>query len=89
MTTNTTAPAEPARTDASIDLETALNELRNMADVSASLLEDAISGSRKARTDDMYFLHSRLRERLLFSAYKTETMARELVEAFNRGEVRL
>ncbi|PRD40429.1 hypothetical protein C5748_27010 [Phyllobacterium phragmitis] len=71
---------------ATVDLEEALNDLATMANIAAQLIERALGdGSHEDITGhpDKYFLTSQELNRIVWSAYKTDQMACNLLKAFN------
>lgn len=84
--TNSTAHDAVART---VDLEAALHDLRNMAEIASELITDDLGSSHAHLTGDpsLYHLTLRQRDRMLFSVYHVRDMADDLLQAFDRKEV--
>lgn len=84
--TDSTTTDIAART---VDLDTALHDLRNMAAIASELATDDLGSSHKKVTgsDVLYHLTPRQRDRLLFAVYHVSEMADDLLQAFNRNEV--
>lgn len=84
--TDSTTPDTTART---VDLEAALHDLRNMAEIASELITDDLGSSHAHLTGDssLYHLTLRQRDRMLFSVYHLRDMADDLLQAFNRKEV--
>lgn len=84
--TDSTTPDIAART---IDLDTALHDLRNMAAIASELVTDDLGSSHAHVTGhrDKYHLTERQRDRLLFAVFHVSEMADGLLAAYNRNEV--
>ena len=83
VSTDTTSASAPA-----IDLENYLHELHDMTSIASSLLEDGLGGDHHVLTQrkDCYHLTTRQRDLLFFATYKVETLARELITHFEKGD---
>ena len=87
VTAETMPAVEDSRaSDAITGIETGLYDLRNMTDITAQLLEEAIAGNHQHITGhrDKYHLTERQRDRLLFAAYHALRLAEELIADFDR-----
>lgn len=77
---------DPAAAGVLSGIETGLHNLRNMADITAELLEEAIAGNHQHITGhrDKYHLTERQRDRVLFAAFHTLNLAEKLIADFDR-----
>ncbi|PRD40668.1 hypothetical protein C5748_25730 [Phyllobacterium phragmitis] len=81
METHSTTSAAPA----TVDLEGAINDLSSMANIAANLIEHSFSSTHESVTGskDMFHLTPEELNRIVWAAYQTDFMARDLVKAFN------
>jgi hypothetical protein len=86
MTINPTSPDNSASAvEKYEDLENEICEVRNMADIASSFVEDKMSGlHRRAMIGDQQYVTVTVREAdlIVFSVYQVERLAKELQAKF-------